>query len=135
MKIVVREFKFKSTVEKLRINGNDYEIDFADDKIKQYQKELEQFYFKSKEVQEVDADNLSAEEQQKYLDKTKELATSIIDALLGEGAFEELYEESGKSLINMVDLIEFLTEVIGEKSTKTKQEKYDKLLKAKKKRK
>lgn len=128
----MKEFKFSSTVEEIKVNGRIYGIDFSDEKVREYQKKLEKFYLESEEVRTANVDNLSQEDQDKLLRKTHEMAKEVIEMLLGKNTYETLYHDSGKSLFNMVELLNFLTKVVDEKSSNLRSEKFDKYIKNKK---
>jgi hypothetical protein len=127
----MRSFEFKSSVEEFKIGDKVYQIDFSDQKVKEYQRTFVNFYEKSQELQK-EIDKSTVENQEELFDQTLELVKGLIDQLLGSGSFDELYEKSGKSLINMMDLIAFLSEVVAEKAEKAKDERLNKYVKNKK---
>jgi hypothetical protein len=116
----MREFSFKSTIEEFKINGEVYSIDFADDKVKEYQKTFRSFYDKAMEFQKaINKDvNTTDEEQEEMLEKSKQMTKEIIDSLLGKNKFEIIYEQSGRSLMNVLELVSFLGDVVKEKTEK-----------------
>lgn len=129
----MRTFEFKKTYEEIKINDKTYKIEFNDDKINEYQKAFENFYFKSQEKQKIDINKLNKEEEKQFIEESVQLAKEALETLLGEGTYDILYEESGRSLINMVDLISFLADIVNEKTSQEKQKRVDKYLKNKKK--
>lgn len=128
----MREFSFKKSYEEIKINGQLYKFDFSDDKLKEYQKYFNEYYQAAKKFEDVDTSNLSKEEENKYFDDSLNLVKSLVEKLLGEGTFDKTYEDSGRSLLNMVDMITFLSDVIGDKMKSVRDEKYQKYVKNKK---
>jgi hypothetical protein len=126
----MREFSFKSTVEEFKINGEVYSIDFADDKVKEYQKTFRAFYDKAMEMQKrIDAAKAgNGENEEKLLEETKAVVKGIIDVLLGANKFEIIYEQSGRSLMNVLELVSFLSDVVKEKTDKATNSHVDKYL-------
>jgi hypothetical protein len=120
----LRSFEFKKSYEELKINDRVYRIDLSDDKVKEYRKVFVEFHDQSVLIQNVDG-----EDQEQLFDKSKEMVTKVIDTLLGAGSFVTLYEESGNSLLNMVDLVACLTDVVREKTEEFQTSNLDKYLK------
>jgi hypothetical protein len=120
----LRSFEFKKSYEELKINDRVYRIDLSDDKVKEYRKVFVEFHDQSVLIQNVDG-----EDQEQLFDKSKEMVTKVIDTLLGTGSFATLYEESGNSLLNMVDLVACLTDVVREKTEEFQTSNLDKYLK------
>ena len=106
---MVREFNFKKSYEDLTINGNPYKVDFSDEAIMKYQTSFNQFHKRNEELKKLN-DN-----EKEYLEKAQQITKDVIETILGEGTFNGIYEESGKSLYNIAELIEFLAEIIGDK--------------------
>ena len=102
------EFKFKKAYEEIMINDQLYTIDFSDEAIMGYQKKFNEFYQKYQALQ-------TKEEQDTEFTEAKELMSEVVNAILGENKFDILYLESGKSLYNMMDLVEVLSGLIGDK--------------------
>jgi hypothetical protein len=127
--MTIKKFEFKKTYEEVEIAGKVYKVDLQDESVKKYQKQFNSFTEQSMQLQEAAKENMTVDEQAAFLDQSKELAMVTINTLLGENAFDELYEASGKSLINVMDLINFLTEVIREKAGELQAQTVDKYLK------
>ena len=119
----MRKFEFKKTFEEVEIAGKVYKIEFNDDKIREYQERFHSLEADIQELMGVDEMELAKEEREKHFEKGKQLIRSVIDMLLGEGSFDELYEKSGRSIINMYDLVEFLAGIVGERSARSREEK------------
>lgn len=118
----------------MKINGEIYKLDLSDEKVIEYQKQFSHFYDTSQLLQlEAEKEDITPEERTAFMDKSKKLVTETMDLLLGHGSFEKLYRQSGKSLLNMIDLVTFLTDVIKEKTVTLQDENVSKYLKKKKK--
>ncbi|UYG93185.1 hypothetical protein [Cytobacillus firmus] len=132
--MTMRSFDFKKTYEEIKINGEVYKIDFSDAKLKEYRKSFNEFYAESQKMQSVNASELVKDDEFKQFDQATDLTKKAIDNLLGDGSFDKLYEQSGRSLFNMMDLVEFLAELVGEKTNKVRNERAHKYTKHKKQR-
>jgi len=127
----MRKFEFKKPFEEVEIAGKVYRIEFSDDKIREYQEGFHSLGTDVQELLDVDETKLTKEEREKYFEKAKHLIRNVIDMLLGEGSFEELYEKSGRSIVNMYDLVWFLAEVVNERNAQNKEEKRQQYVKPK----
>lgn len=125
------KFEFEKAYEEIDINGKVYKMYLGDDSLKSHHKAMDNFYNEIKEIQKIDLNNASMDEQHKVLDDTRELVKEFINQLLGENSFDTLYEESGKSVYNLVMLIDKLSDVIKERAQKQMQEKKNKYVKNK----
>lgn len=130
----MRSFDFKKSYEELKINGEVYKIDFSDAKLKEYRKSFNEFYAESQKMQSVNTSELAKDDELKQFEHAADLTKKAIDKLLGDGSFNKLYEQSGRSLFNMMDLVEFLAELVGEKTNKVRKERAHKYIKHKKQR-
>lgn len=119
----MRKFEFKKTYEEIEIAGKVYKIEFNDDKIWEYQGKFLSFEADAQEFLNVDETKLTKEEQWEHFEKGKQLARNVIDTLIGEGSFDELYEKSGRSIANMYDLVWYLAGIVNERNARNKEEK------------
>jgi acetyl-CoA carboxylase carboxyltransferase component len=127
----MRKFEFKKTYEEVEIAGKVYKIEFNDDKIREYQEKFLSFEADVQEFLNVDETKLTKEERWEHFEKGKQLARNVIDTLLGEGSFDELYEKSGRSIANMYDLIWYLAGIVNERNARNKEEKRQQYVKPK----
>jgi|SRR5690606_3024239 len=127
----MRKFEFKKTFEEVEIAGKVYRIEFSDDKIREYQEKFHSLEADVQELLNVEETKLTKEEREDRFEKGKQLVRNVIDMLLGEGSFDELYEKSGRSIINMYDLVEFLAEIVNERSAQNREEKRQQYVKPK----
>jgi hypothetical protein len=127
----MRKFEFKKTYEEIEIAGKVYKIEFNDDKIREYQEKFFSFQTDAEEYLKVDETKLTKEERWEHFEKGKQVARNVIDTLLGEGSFDELYEKSGRSIANMYDLIWYLAEIVQERNARNREEKRQQYVKPK----
>jgi len=113
---MTRKFEFQTKTEDIEIAGKTYTLDFSDEKVMEYNREFEQFFLKTQDLQKKDVKDLSAKEQNEMFLEMRKLVKDFVDLMLGDGEFERLYKESGNSLLNMVDMVYFLAEPIKEKA-------------------
>ncbi len=125
----MRKFEFGKAYEEIEINGKPYQIDFSDDKLKQYQDMFYKFYQEAQEIEQADIEKMTTEEQKALLDKQRQNMKTVTETLLGEGTFEELFELAGRSTWNYMKLIEFLAEIIEERFSEIKEERRKKYVK------
>ncbi|MCD3524991.1 hypothetical protein [Streptococcus equi] len=115
---MVRQFEFKKTVEEIEIAGEIYLLPLDDDNLLRIQRDFISYGKEIEELQKVevekgDPDDLADNHKQQLLVMKK-----VIESPFGEGSFEKLYEASGHSLMNMVDLLDYLVELVAEKLSK-----------------
>lgn len=125
----MRKFEFDKAYEEIEINGKTYQIDFSDDKLKQYQDMFYKFYQEAQEIEQADIEKMTADEQNALLDKQRQNMKTVTETLLGEGTFEELFELAGRSTWNYMKLIEFLAETIEQRFNEIKEERRKKYVK------
>lgn len=119
----MRKFVFNKTYEEIEIAGKVYRIEFNDDKLREYQEKFLSFEADVHDFLNVDETKLTKEERWEHFEKGKQLARNVIDTLLGEGSFDELYEKSGRSIANMYDLIWYLAGIVNERNARNREEK------------
>ncbi|MFC5773689.1 hypothetical protein [Ectobacillus antri] len=125
----MRKFEFAKAYEEVEIAGKTYRIDFADDKVEQYQKGFKDFYAEAQKLEVLDVEHLTDEEQKHVIDNQKDLVKRFTNQLLGEDAFEELYEKAGRSMLNMFDLLAYIADIMKEKTEQSRIEKKSKYVK------
>jgi hypothetical protein len=127
----MRKFEFRKTYEEVEIAGKVYRVDFSDDKINEYQKKFFSFQADVEKFAKIDETKLTQEEQWKHFEDVKALAKDVIETLLGEGTFDELYEAAGRSIMNIYDLIWYLADIVKERSARNREEKRKQYVKPK----
>lgn len=104
------KFEFEKTYKEVDVAGKVYQVEFNDEAINKYQKSLKSFEKKTKEVQDLipDYDKATDEEIDNVMNKQKELVKHVVETFLGENTFDELYEKAGKSIGNLISLVDYL---------------------------
>lgn len=110
----MRKFEFNKSYKEVDIAGKVYKIRFDDEKLFEYHEAFEDFYKDTKGIKEIEADGMDNKELHKTYKEIREMSKTVLDIVLGEGAYEELYEKSGNSTLAMVDVINFVSDVVGE---------------------
>lgn len=124
----VRKFDFNKSYEEVEIAGKEYNIEFNDDKLLEYSKAFDKFYVDVKKIDKIDTEKLEVEKQKELFNEMQELIRGIISILLGDDAFDEIYKASGKSTMNMISVIEFLSDIVGEKMEKIQKSRKSKYI-------
>ena len=114
----VFQFNFEKTYKEVDVAGKVYQVEFNDDAINKYQKSLKSFGKKTKEVQGLipDYEKATDEEIDNLMNKQKELVKHVVET------FEDLYEKAGKSVGNLMTLVDYLNNLYLEEA-KEKAEK------------
>lgn len=129
--INIKKFEFKKSYEEVELAGKIYKIEFNDERLLVYMKAFDKFYTKSNELHEIEAEKLDIKKQEEVLSEMAEMIKEILDLLLGKGAYDELYKKSGQSVINMVDVVLFVGDVVGERMEQSREEKKQQYVKKK----
>lgn len=118
------KFEFEKTYKEVEVAGKVYQVEFNDDAINKYQKSLKTFEKQTKEVQGLipDYEKATDEEFDNVMNKQKELVKHVVETFLGENTFDELYEKAGKSISNLISLVDYLNNLYIEEA-KEKAEK------------
>lgn len=128
-----KAFQFKKSYEEVEIAGETFQIEFTDDKVLQYNKSFDKFYQETKKLNKIDVSASNVEEQHELFGKMQDLVKRVTEELLGKGSYTKLYAASGSSLINMIEMVEYLSEVVGEKTERIREDRKNKYLINKKK--
>ena len=114
--MTIRKFEFKKSYEEIDIAGGIYKIYLDDESIKKMYTAFENFNEKAEKLDAVDVSKLDAKGHIEHFEKQKELFKECINLILkDEKAFDVLYINAGKSISNMVGLLNYLGDIIGEK--------------------
>lgn len=119
----MRKFEFKKSYEELEIAGKVYRMRFDDEKLLEYHEAFDEFYQDTKKMQEVETEDMEHEELLDTYKEIREMSKKILDTVLGEGAYDELYEKSGQSTMGMVDVINFVSDAVGDGMEKVRNKK------------
>lgn len=128
----MRTFEFGKSYEEVDIAGKTYQIDMSDKAIKEYQIAINKYHKEAQKLESVEISKLDFEEQKVKFNEAMQLQKNFIETILGKDTFDELYEKSGQSSSNMIDLVVFLGEVVGERVKKLKEKQLNRYLKNKK---
>lgn len=129
--INIKKFEFKKSYEEVELAGKVYKIELNDERLLVYMKAFDKFYTKSNELHEIETEKLDIKAQEEVLNEMAEMIEEILDLLIGEGAYDELYKKSGQSVINMVDVVLFVGDVVGERMEQSREEKKQQYVKKK----
>ncbi|MED4447447.1 hypothetical protein [Bacillus thuringiensis] len=125
----MKKFEFKKTYEEVEIAGKVFRIDLNDDKVFEYQESFNKYGKEMQEDSSSDIENFSKEEQKEFFDKQLQRIKEVIEIMLGKDSFEHIYEASGRSIINLAELVTYLSDLIGEKTVNIRDEKKKKYVK------
>lgn len=119
-------FTFEKTYKEIDIAGELHRIDFDDEARLKYQKAIKSFSDLSKVAQDKlnalgDIDNVSDELIEQSDKEQKELVKGMVETFLGDGSFDSLYEKAGRSVINLMGLVSYLTELYTSEISKTSE--------------
>lgn len=110
----MRKFSFEKTYEEIEMAGNVYRLKYDDESIIEYHKAFTEFYRDTQKLQEIDGSELEEKDLLEVYADIRKVSKEILDSILGEGTYHELYEKSGRSTMAMVDAINFVSDVVGE---------------------
>lgn len=106
---MVRKFEFKKSYEEIEIAGKVYHLDLDDESLLSHKASMESY---GKKMTDLSTKEIPEEE---IFGMTKDLAKGLLDELFGQGSYETLYAAAGKSLFNLIDLIEFIGDIVRDK--------------------
>lgn len=108
------QFNFEKTYREIDVAGKLYKVNFDDESMLKYQEGFLSYEKKVKELQNeaIDFREASPEVLRAMNLQQRELMSEAIELFLGEDTFEELYEKAGRSLMNLVSLINYLTSLV-----------------------
>ncbi|PFD62323.1 hypothetical protein [Bacillus thuringiensis] len=125
----MKKFEFKKTYEEVEIAGKVFRIDLNDDKVFEYQESFNKYGKEMQEDSGADIESFGKEEQKEFFDKQLQRIKEVIEIMLGKDSFEDIYEASGRSIINLAELVTYLSNLIGEKTVNIRDEKKKKYVK------
>lgn len=101
--------------EEVEIADKIYRMYLNDEKLREYDKVFRKFRKESLKMSERDYSKMTDKEQKAAEKENYEIMFSVVELLLGEGSFEKVYADTGKSLLVMTDIIMQLMEVVGKR--------------------
>ncbi|NIK12875.1 hypothetical protein [Alkalibacillus almallahensis] len=124
-------FNFEQPFDEIDINGHIYKLYYDDESLKRYQKLATDYQQDAEKYaqKQNDLGNMSEKEIEKLEQEGVEFLKRFTDGFFGEGAFEPIYEASGRSTLNFMPLIEYTLDWLNNKMPDTDQAKKDYYLK------
>lgn len=115
----MNKFEFKKTYEEIEIGDKVYNLDLKAEgiveKLNSYNKELKEIEknkrYNETEILEQMNDNLTDDHVQKIkeiFEEKKVVVKKSIELFLGPGTFDSVYEASGESIVNCIDLLNWI---------------------------
>lgn len=129
--MTIAKFEFKKTYKEIDINGEVHRVSFDDEAMDRYVDVATDARDEFKALEKFDIDNASKEELYAHRDKQKDAVKRVIEAFLGKGTFDGLYELAGKSVLNLMGLVRYLIELYEEEQESMMEEKKAKYIKKK----
>ncbi|WP_054634817.1 DUF6673 family protein [Thalassobacillus sp. C254] len=106
--------------DEFEIAEKEYHVYFDDNSLEKYEKELEILHAEWKKKK--DLSKLNAKQKEEYKKEQMKKVARFIEAFFGEGTFEEIYEATGKSMINLVAVVEAVSDWLTKKLGKIKMD-------------
>ncbi|EJR42151.1 hypothetical protein IIK_05654 [Bacillus cereus VD102] len=126
----VFQFNFEQTYKDVDVAGKVYRVEFNDDALVKYQKEIKRFKEESEELQTLveNYKDASDEEIEELMEKQKVVTKHVVETFLGKDTFEELYEKAGRSAKNLLSLVWYLNDLYVEETLKKSEKEQSKYL-------
>jgi len=117
--------QFEKPVQIFTINGMDYKVYYDDAAIEKYKDILLKFSNEYDRIKAVNVDALSVDESKVLKAEQGKLVEGLIESIFGEDSYETIYVSTGKSLLNLLDIVEAFSMWLEKKFSKYKQGKQD----------
>ncbi|WP_077623842.1 hypothetical protein [Sediminibacillus massiliensis] len=103
--------------DEVEIAGEDYKLFYDDESLKRYQKQAQIYSKKASDYakKQDKIPEMSEKERKKLEDEGFEFVKEFIETFLGAGSYEKMYQACGKSMINLVGLINQIMEWLDSK--------------------
>lgn len=102
----------KKNYEEVEIGGKVYRIDLSDDIKKKYLQVDREFTTEMEELQSVDEADLSDEQKLDFDERARQSLKKVVDFLLGDGSYDEIYEVAGRSTWVVLDITLQVSKVV-----------------------
>lgn len=102
----------QKTYEEVEIIDSVYRLELNDESMKKYDKLFLKFRKESLKMSERDYSKMTEKERKAAEKENHTMMFEVTEALLGEGSFEKIYSETGRSLFIMADIIMQLMQVV-----------------------
>ncbi len=102
-------FTFDAPYDEIDINSKTYKLYYDDDSLQRYQQQAKKYEKEgNKHLKKKNEIPNMTEAQRKELEKQgKAFQKDFIESFYGKGSYEELYEASGRSMLQLVPLVEY----------------------------
>lgn len=110
----VIKIQLDKPVQEFEIGEKVYEVYYDDESLEKYEKQAKTFYDKTRK--KVNLDKAKQSDVEKYENELINLLSDTIECFFGEGSYKEIYEASGKSLINVSKVVQELVKWLQSKT-------------------
>lgn len=100
----------QKTYEEFEVGGNVYRMDLHDDKIVSYVKAIRKFEVEHSKI--IEKQNQDSENLDDVVAEAKAICKDAIELFLGTGTFEQIYQDVGQSVFNLLIVLDAIKEVI-----------------------
>ncbi|MFB4164806.1 hypothetical protein ACE1TI_13490 [Alteribacillus sp. JSM 102045] len=104
---------FDQPYDEFEICGETYRAYYDDDSLRKYEKIADKFYKESKK--KGDIAKMSAQQKKSLENKQYKAIEETIEGFFGEGSFKPIYEASGRSMLNITQVLEAVFEWLNSK--------------------
>lgn len=122
------KIKVEKPIQEFEIEGKSYYLDYADDALKRYKKNIEEFMENVRELEEMDTSKMTEEEQEAEEKRQLTQIEGLIDTFFGKGSYKVIYQDTGRSMYNIRVVIEAICDFITKKLETQKAEKKKKYI-------
>ncbi|AGE62463.1 hypothetical protein DIC78_15880 [Bacillus halotolerans] len=113
--MAVRKIEIKKSYEEVEIGDSIYQIPFDDDSLKKYESFSKEYYAAVKKLEKVNVNNASDKQLEQLELENERLTKQAIEMFLGEGTYSHIYEQAGRSVFVVAEIVFSLLEVVEEK--------------------
>lgn len=113
--MAVRKIEIKKSYEEVEIGDSVYQIPFDDDSLKKYESFSKEYYTAVKKLEKVNVNNASDKQLEQLELENERLTKQAIEMFLGEGTYSHIYEQAGRSVFVVAEIVFSLLEVVEEK--------------------
>lgn len=111
----VIKIQLDKPMQEFEIGGKVYEVYYDDESLKKYEKQTKSFY--EKVQKKLDLNKATEQQLEKYEKEQYCLLKETLEVFFGKGSFDEIYQASGKSLINLTKVVTVLVQWLGDKTS------------------
>lgn len=111
------KIQVEKVTEDVEIGSLSYTLDLSDEKIEEQLAFYDKFKDKTDKYEGVDLATVDAATRKEILVDRKQTVTEMLDVLLGEGEFERVYNEVGRSIVVTSNVIVQLTDIMKNRIT------------------